>query len=85
MEQNVDNTQTGYTSKLDKALDILDASSAVFNFLRAILGPLAMLYAYRKANQSNVQTAQAYSDIAYKDWVRRQEYSSTHKHHGKKK
>lgn len=58
MEQNVDNTQTGYPSKLDKALDILDASSAAFNFLAAILGPLAMLYAYRKANQSNVQTAQ---------------------------
>lgn len=84
MEQNVDNTQTGNPSKWEKAMDFLDASSAAFNFLAAILGPLAMLHTYRKANQSNVQTAQAYYDIAYQDWVRRQEYTSTHKRHGKK-
>ena len=83
MDKTETNTQISNPSKLDKALDILDASSAAFNFLAAILGPLAMLYAYRKANQSNVQAAQAYSDIDYYDWVRRQEYSSTHKHHGK--
>ena len=83
MDKTETNTQIVNPSKLDKALDILDASSAAFNFLAAILGPLVMLYTYRKANQSNIQTAQAYSDIAYQDWVRRQEYSSTHKHHGK--
>ena len=84
MEQKAEKNQSENSSKLDKALDILDASSAAFNFLAAILGPLAMLHTYRKANQSNVQTAQAYYDIAYQDWVRRQEYTSTHKRHGKK-
>lgn len=84
MDKTETNTQIAKPSKLDKALDILEASSAAFNFLAAILGPLAMLYTYRKANQSNVQTAQAYYDIAYQDWVRRQEYTSTHKRHGKK-
>ena len=68
---------------MERAIDLLDASSAVFNLLAVILGPFAMLNAYRKANQSNVQTAQAYTEIEYNDWVRRQEYTSKHKRHGK--
>lgn len=70
---------------MERAIDLLDASSAVFNLLAVILGPFATLYAYRKANQSNVQAAQAYADIEYNDWVRRQEYNSNHKRHGKKR